>query len=95
MTVYLIAQIQIEDQEEYQKYLDGFFEIFDQFNGSFIASNPQTEVLEGEWAYPRTAVMQFPSEEDARNWYQSPQYQSLSQHRHKGAKSNLVLVHGV
>ena len=94
MSVYYIAQIKIEDSNEYQNYLNGFFPIFEKYNGEFLASNPDTEVVEGEWAYPRTALMKFENEEDARTWYSSSEYQELAKHRHASAKSNLVLIHG-
>ena len=94
MSVYYIAQIKIEDSDEYQKYLNGFFPIFEKYNGEFLASNPETEIVEGEWAFPRTALMKFASEQDARAWHASSEYQELAKHRHASAKSNLVLIHG-
>jgi uncharacterized protein (DUF1330 family) len=94
MTVYLLAQIEIEDPDEYRQYLDGFFPVFEKFNGEFLASDPATEVIEGEWAYPRTAIMKFPSEEDAKAWHDSAEYQQLARHRWASARSNLVMVRG-
>lgn len=95
MSVYYIAQIKIHDHDEYQKYLDGFFAIFEKYNGEFLASNSDTEVVEGEWAYPRTALMKFKNEQDARDWHASPEYRTLARHRRNSARSNLVLVHGI
>ena len=94
MSVYLLAQIEIHDATEYQKYIDGFFPIFKKYNGEFLASDPDTEVIEGEWAYPRTAIMKFPNEEDARRWHDSPEYRELVQHRWNSARANLVMVRG-
>jgi len=94
MSVYMLAQIEIHDSDEYQKYVDGFFPIFKKYNGEFLASDPETEVIEGEWAYPRTAIMKFPSEEDARNWHGSPEYKELARHRWDSARANLVMVRG-
>ena len=95
MSVYYIAQIDIHDSDEYQNYLNGFFTIFEKYNGKFLAGNPETEVIEGEWAYPRTALMKFENEEDARAWYSSAEYQALSKHRHAAASANLVLIRGI
>ena len=92
MTVYLIAQIQIEDPDEYQKYLDGFFPIFEKYNGEFIASDPDTRIIEGEWVYPRTALMRFPSEQEAQAWHDSKEYQQLVRHRWNSSRANLVMV---
>ena len=46
MSVYMLAQIEIHDSVEYQKYIDGFFPIFKKYNGEFLASDPETEVIE-------------------------------------------------
>ena len=94
MTVYLLAQIEIQDPVEYQIYLDGFFQIFEKYNGKFLGSDPDTEVIEGEWSYPRTAIMAFPSEAEARAWHDSDEYQQLAKYRWASARSNLVMVQG-
>ena len=94
MSVYYIGQIKIEDSDEYQNYLNGFFSVFEKYNGEFLASNPETEIVEGEWAYPRTVLMKFKNEEDARAWHSSPEYQELVKHRYASARCNLVLIHG-
>ena len=94
MSAYMIAQIEIDDPEEYQRYLAGFMPIFQRYGGELLAtSKQQTEVIEGEWAFPGTVIMKFPSTDAARRWYHDPAYRSLATHRHKAARANLVLVH--
>jgi uncharacterized protein (DUF1330 family) len=39
-------------------------------------------------------VLEFPSAEHAKRWYNSPGYQAIIQHRLKGATANLVLAEG-
>ncbi|MEU9076161.1 DUF1330 domain-containing protein [Kitasatospora sp. NPDC004745] len=34
--------------------------------------------LEGDTAYTRTAILEFPTEADAHGWYGSPAYQALA-----------------
>ena len=93
MAAYMIAQIEVFDPEEYQKYLAGFMPVFQRYGGELLAtSRNTTEVLEGEWAYARTVIMKFPDSEKARSWYADPDYRLLSGHRHNSAKANLVLV---
>ncbi len=96
MSAYMVAQIEINDPEEYKKYLAGFLPIFQRYGGELLAtSSSETEVIEGEWAYPRTVIMKFPSMEDARNWHDDPDYRALAEHRQRSAKANLVLVEGI
>jgi uncharacterized protein (DUF1330 family) len=39
-------------------------------------------------------MLSFPSMEEARAWYESPQYQAALPHRLRGARSRLVIVEG-
>lgn len=95
MAAYMVAQIRIDDPQDYQNYLAGFLACFQRHGGELLATSSQeTEVVEGEWAYPRTVIMKFPSREAARAWYEDPEYQNLAAYRHRSAKANLVLVEG-
>ena len=95
MTAFVVAQIQIEDREEYQKYLDGFLPSFLRHGGELLAtSGSKTEVIEGEWAYPATVILKFPSVQAAHDWHSDPEYVELVAHRHRAAKTNLVIVEG-
>jgi uncharacterized protein (DUF1330 family) len=40
-------------------------------------------------------VLEFPSVEQAKRWYDSEEYRPLKAMRFKASKSNLVLVEGV
>lgn len=96
MSAYMVGQLRINDPKEYQKYLAGFLPIFERYGGELLATTKsETEVIEGEWAYPRTVIMKFPSVEDAHCWHQDPDYQALAEHRRRSAETNLVLVQGI
>lgn len=94
MSTYFIAQINIENENEYQRYLDGYDQIFDRFNGTVVAVDDSVKVLEGRWPFGRTVVIRFPSEEDLLAWYKSAEYQALVQHRRNASEANIVLVKG-
>jgi uncharacterized protein (DUF1330 family) len=94
MPHYLIAQIKIHDPEEYQRYLDGFDEVFNQYNGTVLVVDDNTVVLEGTWPLPRTVVIRFDSEADFYAWYNSPIYRELMKHRQNASEGNIVLVKG-
>ncbi len=96
MPAYVIGQIEIRNSEEYREYLDGFMPSFQRHGGELLAtSSAETEVLEGDWALPRTVVLRFPSVEDAKAWHSDPDYVALSRIRRSAARTNLVLVDGV
>ena len=95
MNCYFVAQIQIKDKEEYQKYLDGVDEVFRKFNGKYLAVDGDPEVLEGNWSYSRIAIIQFPDELELKRWYQSPEYQAIARYRLSAAKCDTLLVKGM
>ena len=95
MTCYLIAQINVHDREGYRKYLEGFDEVFKDYDGAILAADKEPEVLEGQWPYQRTVLMSFSDIEEARRWYDSPQYQALASQRQDASDSNIVLVRGM
>jgi uncharacterized protein (DUF1330 family) len=53
-----------------------------------------TEALEGT-APDGVVLLQFPTVEDARAWYHSPQYQAALPHRLKGADYRVMIIQGL
>ena len=94
MPHYFVAQIKINDTKEYQKYIDKAGAIFKKFNGKYLAVDNNPTVLEGQWEYTRTVLIEFPSKEDFNDWYNSDEYQTIVKHRLKAADCDTILVAG-
>jgi uncharacterized protein (DUF1330 family) len=94
MICYFIAHINIHDAEEYQKYLNGFDQVFKNYDGEVIFVDEDPTILEGEWSYSRMVMIRFSSEEEAKRWYFSPEYQEIVKHRHKSSSALTILAHG-
>jgi uncharacterized protein (DUF1330 family) len=94
MSCYFIAQITIEDEEEYGKYLAECDDVFTRFNGEYLAVDSSPKVLEGSFGHGRVVLIRFPCEEDLLRWYQSPEYQEILKHRLNGARCDTVIVNG-
>jgi len=91
---YVVAQVTINDPVEYQKYVDGFDAALAPFDGKVVAVDAHPVILEGSWPYPRTVLIRFASQAEAKRWYDSAEYQRICQHRWRSASVNLVLVEG-
>ena len=78
--------------EEYRKQVPATIA---KYGGRFIVRGGKFETLEGEWHPKRLVVLEFPSVEQAKRWYDSEEYRPLKAMRFKASKSNLVLVEGV
>ena len=95
MSVYLIANLEIHDRDEYTQYESGFLEIFGQYEGKLVAVDEDQRVLEGDWPFTRTVLIEFPSEGEALRWYESPAYQELARHRWAASKGSIAMVKGL
>jgi uncharacterized protein (DUF1330 family) len=91
----VIVQIVVHDWDGYGQYGSaGHQEIFDLFGGKVIGIDEDVEIVEGSWPFTRTVVIEFPSKERARAWYESDEYQKVVGLRHGSATTNLVIVSG-
>jgi len=94
MSCYFIANILIRDEEEYLLYLTEAGNIFERYNGQYLAVDDQPEVLEGTWNYTRTVLIRFGSKDDFHQWYNSEAYRKILKHRLKGGVCDTILVNG-
>ncbi len=92
MSVYIVAQLVIKDRGIYKQYELGFAEIFLKNSGKLLSVDESPTVLEGHWFYTRTVLIEFPSQIDAKLWYQSKEYQGFAQNRYNASDANLVLI---
>ncbi|MFY0681304.1 MAG: DUF1330 domain-containing protein [Thalassovita sp.] len=95
--VYMIAQIQIEDQEKYfGEYGTAVFPIVMGTGAKVLVATPMVNALEGEWAGNWTVVIEFPSEEAAMDdWYNSEAYVDVRELRFATTSvNNLVIAPG-
>ncbi|KIF68561.1 hypothetical protein HY68_07820 [Streptomyces sp. AcH 505] len=96
MTAYLINHLRIPGgvpTEEGLSYLEQVEGTAKPFGGRWLAQGP-VEVVEGAW--PDSAVlMEFPTMDAAREWYDSPEYRAIRHLRINSAISDLVFIEGV
>ena len=94
MSCYFIARISVHDSELYRRYLARTDDVLETHGGVVLAVDEDVTVLEGTWAGTRTVLIRFPSEESARAWYESPEYQTIAAHRWEASSADAVLVRG-
>jgi uncharacterized protein (DUF1330 family) len=94
MSAYFIANIEINDPLEYEKYLEGCDQVLAQFGGEYLAVDDRPGILEGVWNYTRVVLIRFPTEEDLRRWYDSPEYRDILKFRLASARCDTLAVRG-
>lgn len=72
---YVISAVEgFLDQGKLQRYGEVAGPAIEHFGGRFIISNTEPVVVEGESRTRHLSVVEFPSMEDAKAWYDSPEY---------------------
>lgn len=95
MAAYMIAAIVVTDMDQYKKYTDRTPGVIEQYGGHFIARGGETITLEGPEETRRIALVEFPSLEQAKAFYHSPEYEEVKKLREGAAVVHLVAIEGV
>ena len=94
MAQYAIFDVTITDLERYKEYMSKVKPVIEAAGGRYLVRGGAHEVLEGDWKPTRLVVLEFPSAEAARSFYQSPAYRDLKALRESCSHANLVTVEG-
>ena len=95
MAAYLIANVDVTDQQGYEEYVRLVPDTVEAYGGKYLVRAVQYNRLEGEWDPKRLVVIEFESVERAQQWYDSSEYKPAKDVRLRTAVSNLVIVDGV
>ena len=94
MAAYVIGEIEVTDPQVYEEYRRQVPAVVAKYGGRFIVRGGAVEPLEGGWSPKRVVALEFPSMEQARSWYHSPEYAPLVALRQRASRGRLVLVEG-
>lgn len=95
MAAYLIADVEVNNPDAYREYREKFDPTLTHYQGKLLVVGGHCEPWEGEWAPKRLIVLEFPTAELARAWYDSPEYAEIAPIRRDHATTHfLTLVHG-
>jgi uncharacterized protein (DUF1330 family) len=94
MPAYFIVDLDIIDAAGFEEYRQLVPATIQQYGGRYIVRGGASETLEGDWQPKRVVVLEFPSLEQARHWYNSEEYRGPKALRCKTAMSKMILVEG-
>jgi len=95
MPAYIIVEIEVLDRERYETYRPFAIKSIAQYGGRYLVRGGASETLEGTWSPKRLVVLEFPSSEQAKTWYNSPEYGEGRAIRHETSRSQMILVEGI
>jgi len=95
MAAYVYAEVEIVNPEGYKEYTRVVPGTIAQYGGKFLHRGGNTEALEGDWPQVRRVILEFPSMQAAKAWFESPEYEKPKLMRQANSKGRLLLLEGM
>ena len=95
MAAYVIVDIEVLNPETYGTYKQMVPASLAKFQGKFLVRRGKTETLEGDWLPKRLVILEFPSVDRAKAWWDSSDYAEAKKVRQASAKTKMIVVEGV
>jgi uncharacterized protein (DUF1330 family) len=94
VSAYIVARIQVTDWDRYGEYVKHTPRVIAQFGGRFIVRGGEMAVLEGPDDGLRNVIIEFPSLDQAKAFYASPEYAAVKALREGAGTGTFVAVDG-
>ena len=95
MSAYILVDCEVTDPARYEAYKALAPAAIARYGGRYLVRGGDTVVLEGDWRPSRVVVLEFPSLDAARTFFDSPEYRAAREQRRGAAKMNMVAAAGV
>lgn len=95
MGAYFLFDVrEIKDPDRAAAYRARVFDTVAQYEGRYLVLGGPVEVIEGDWQPAIPVIIEFPSLEKAREWYDSDVYRPVKALRLAATDSQAVLLQG-
>jgi uncharacterized protein (DUF1330 family) len=91
---YLVDIREIKDAAKMEEYKARMTSVLQKFGGRYLVIGGPFEVVEGSYQPVFPVLIEFPSMDEARRWYDSVEYRDLKHLRLEATVSNAVLMTG-
>ena len=95
MAAYLIASIEVQDRDGFDAYREQVTAVIEQYGGRYLVRGGAVHPLEGDLGLKRLVILEFPSLDAARCFYDSEAYAPLLKLRAGSTVSQVALAEGV
>ncbi|MGQ0663861.1 MAG: DUF1330 domain-containing protein [Pseudomonadota bacterium] len=95
MAAYVVVEVEVTDAAKYEAYKPLAQAAVAKYGGRYLARGGTTAVLEGDWKPARLVIFEFPSLDQARNFYTSVEYTAARRARAGAARMDIVAIEGV
>ena len=94
MPAYIIARVEVTDWTRYREYTKATPKVIARYGGKFIIRGGEIVTLEGQPETRRLVIIEFPTLEQAKKFYHSPEYTQVKLLRAGAAVGQFIAVEG-
>jgi uncharacterized protein (DUF1330 family) len=95
MAAYMIANVEISDDEKIKEYLKATPGVVKKYSGRFLVRGGEFWIAEGDWSPKRLVIVEFESYEKAKEFWHSEEYKPLKALRQSSANTDMIFVDGI
>ncbi len=95
MAAYIVVEVEVNDPVRYEDYKKMVPPSLGRFGGRFLVRGGETETLEGDWTPKRLVILEFPSVEKAKAWWDSDDYAEAKALRQATATTQMIVAQGL
>ena len=92
MPAYVVAYVTVTDPDSMGAYASQVMEVTESFGGRYLFAGRGAESLEGDFPVDGMAILEFPTREAAKRWYDSPEYAALRGLRQAAGPTAMALT---
>jgi uncharacterized protein (DUF1330 family) len=97
MAVYVIIDISIRDQAskaDYAQYVEKVRPMVEKHGGRYLARGGEITPIAGDWNPERIILIEFPSADHVKRWWNSPEYKDIVGLRENATTARAIIVEG-
>ncbi|HEY4816008.1 MAG TPA: DUF1330 domain-containing protein [Candidatus Acidoferrum sp.] len=77
MPAYFIVDLDVHDPAGMREYLERVPPTLTKYGGRYIVRGGKFEIVEGNWQPTRVVMLEFPSMEQSKRWYDCEEYKEM------------------
>ncbi|MDP9899174.1 uncharacterized protein (DUF1330 family) [Variovorax ginsengisoli] len=95
MSGYIIAHVEVTNPTQYEEYKKWSSAAMLATGAEVCVRGGKIEVLEGDWSPSRVVMLKFPTFEQAKAFYDTPEYRQAREARAGAAVMRMIVVEGL
>jgi uncharacterized protein (DUF1330 family) len=95
MAAYVVVNVDVKDPLKYEDYKKMVPPTLKPYGGRFLVRGGHVQSREGTWQPKRFVILEFPTVDQAKAWYDSPEYAPAKTLRQATSTADLIIVDGV